>query len=394
MSRVFALLLLPSRLQALLAALCLVACLPKIDLTGPYGIGTPPSPRTAEPDHIRFIAVGDFGERLDQDNYKAQGFPEGERRRRPHPAQSYIAKSAQKICAGECDFVVLLGDNVYPVGIGVGKSGEEDKAMLRAAVDGYGTPDSYFVLGNHDWHPVFPSLKRARRELDFVAGVDGWHGSHFFSFDAGPARVIGLDSNYLVRRGKETQDRDLNQWMAEEIGYDGWKIALGHHPLRSNGHHRNVGGYTERGFKFWPGREYAEWVDRFVVGKVDLYLAGHSHTLEFYELAAAEGTTAAVVSGSAGECGPPPDAPVNPATSGDTPRYERWGYGFTLVDATPERLEVSFHGVDGERLWHATRTRGSDAWEYPDGVKTDFVFRCQDDADHMIEVQRERGEIP
>jgi len=86
-------------------------------------------------------------------------------------------------------------------------------------------------------------------------------------------------------------------------------------------------------------------------------------------------------------------SPVNPARSGDSPHFQRFGYGFTLVDVTPDRLEVSFHGVDGQRLWRASRERGADHWDYPDPPAVDFAYHCQEDADHMIEVQRERGEI-
>jgi len=367
----------------MIALLLLIGCGPRhLDLAGPYGIRDHAPLEVRDPDHLRLLLVGDIGERLDPGPYRAQGFPKSERRRTPHPAQSTIAASTREAC-GEtgCDLALILGDNIYPAGISGGRHQSDDEALLGNAIDGYGTPYSLVVLGNHDWGPSLPRTRRAHRELDLIATYPDWLGGHFYSVDAGIVRFVALDSNYLVRRGKEAGDPVLNHWVEDRLDTDQWTVVLGHHPLRSASRHGDAGSYHDVGMRLWSGKRYRTWTDQQLVGHTDFYASGHEHDLQFFEL---PGHTAAIVSGSAAECSAPPST-IRPSPI--APTFLRNGYGFAILDLSPSAATVTFYDVAGAPLWQAKRQRNGD-WTYPTGPQVDPAHSCAEDAEQMKDIQR------
>jgi tartrate-resistant acid phosphatase type 5 len=266
--------------------------------------------------------------------------------------QAVTARSIHDVCAGHCDFVLLLGDNLYPEGTVVAA----DEARMDCLMSRYPTTRKYLVLGNHDYAPVAPRLERGRRQLEWVERqptVFGRH--HFYRFDAGPVRLFGLDTNYLVRGRPGLVDRALVSWtraIREQTA--GWTVVFGHHPYLSNGEHGNAGSYRDGGLLLWPGTWVQRLMEDQVIGHADLYLAGHDHNLQF--LTRSLGGTGLVVSGSGSKCN------GRGFDAANTPVMEYYGHGFTLVSAARERLTVAFYDAFGKTLFEVSRTRAS-AWE-------------------------------
>ncbi|MCA9618120.1 MAG: metallophosphoesterase [Myxococcales bacterium] len=292
-----------------------------------------------EADEVTFAAVGDAG-------YVG-------------PARATVAASIRRVCEGVCDFVIHLGDNLYPAGV----ADDADADRLRCILDSYGSTPTYAILGNHDYGALVPTLERARAELQLLSELPRATGGHFFRFDAGPTRLVALDTNLLVRGRPTAAGYDaLTRWLRGARSPSlPWSVAFGHHPVVSNGSHRSAGGYRDIGLELWKGQFLSHVLRTHVLPRVDLYLSGHEHNLQ---MLVASPSTLQVVSGSASKCNSPPRQRPQPAL------LERYGYGFALIHATRERLEVTIHDAWGEPIFGAHRERGAASWESDPPVRS------------------------
>ncbi|MFZ4616964.1 MAG: hypothetical protein ACOYM2_12315 [Rectinemataceae bacterium] len=76
----------------------------------------------------------------------------------------------------------------------------------------------------------------------------------------------------------------VREWLASATG---WTIVMGHHPVLSNGPHGNAGNYDGNapgGQAELSGSRLASFFDQSVSGRADLYLAGHDHDLEAFQI--------------------------------------------------------------------------------------------------------------
>lgn len=300
--------------------------------------------------NVRFVALGDVG-------------TGGEGARR-------VAAAARDVCEarGGCDFGVLLGDNVYPRGIATPDDPLFDEKLGRVLAQ-VGVP-FYAVLGNHDYG--------APRELPFLGGLGfdprraaaqialGRASSTFrmpapcWRLERGPVELVGIDTPPLywadrpglagllrLDEGRERMTRALKLW--DETSSRPWRIALGHHPYRSNGPHGDAGAYGGALGAISSGRTLARFLDERVLGRFDAYLAGHDHSLQ--DLGSVQGTELFVVGASG-------------STTELTPRHvARWQeaeLGFLLVEGDRKALRFSFVTVDeggGDDAWRVAHTR-------------------------------------
>jgi predicted phosphodiesterase len=305
---------------------------------------------------LRFFAVGDAGVADGADPTKMNG-----------PA-SVVLALVRRVCGAPapsraCDFGVFLGDNVYDHGVEDETRGRFLDGFAEAYSEGFTVP-LYFVLGNHDYSPITATTARARRELARLETLSASHDdrirgrAHFFDFDAGVAHVAAWDTNYLVRvcepavGGAPSCADGAAETLAKATRHEApFSIWLGHHPLRSNGEHGDAGDYEEcfgadlpggRALcpSLWPGEALAALAREHIVGKVDLALSGHDHTLQAFT-GDGLGRTAVVVSGAGSKS--------NALTRGDRQRPGQFAVGghlgFALVEATNTHLRVALYGV-------------------------------------------------
>lgn len=327
----------------------------------PMAFGREHDPVPPDAPRVRFAAIGDVGNR--------------------DWIQGTIARGVHAACDGQCDFVVLLGDNLYDEGV----ADETDAERLACIVERYPSDHAYLVLGNHDYRISAPLLSRARNQLRWIredtapdGGTEARGGFHFYRLQAGPVDLIGLDTNYLVRSKLRVDYEDLLGWLGRLQHRSGrWTIVMGHHPYASNGAHGNAGAYRDGGLRIWPGRFFQFFMQKHVLGRADLYLAGHDHNLQFFSRLQGM-DTAQVVSGAGAKCRVRGDA-TNVAD------MERYGYGFAIVEATSEALTVRFHDFRGAPFWAARRTRKAPHWAVIEGPRhlRDTTTHCEDEARQM-----------
>jgi hypothetical protein len=193
-----------------------------------------------------------------------------------------------------CDFVLLLGDNIYESGAA---SVNDAKWQSRfevpyAQVNNAGGNAVAFwpVLGNHDYGsaglPSSADFSVAQNEVDYsTSNVNTTHRwqlpSAYWHKTSGSGNVelFGTDTNQAYFSDDVAQRTDMAAWLTASTAQ--WKIAAGHHPYLSNGEHGNAGAYdgTTKGVD--SGSGVKSFLDDVVCGKVDLYLCGHDHSMQW-----------------------------------------------------------------------------------------------------------------
>lgn len=264
----------------------------------------PPQDTDTPPQEVRFIAIGDTGE--------------------GNQGQIEVAEAIANKCASDgCDFVVLLGDNIYDNGV----DSLEDDQWEEKFEGPYADIDIpfYATLGNHDDGcldvmniPFFDICSETEG-----AGTQFWKGDvqiqysdvstkwkmpgRIYDFSQGPAHFFSFDTNTMMWKNATSAFPDAGARYAEQYpimdeaianSQSAWKIGFGHHPYISNGAHGNAGDYegvvlgladsllgsipgiselTETA----RGGGVKEGVENLVCNRIDIYLSGHDHNRQW-----------------------------------------------------------------------------------------------------------------
>ncbi|SKB02149.1 Calcineurin-like phosphoesterase [Prosthecobacter debontii] len=201
------------------------------------------------------------------------------------------------------------------------------------------------VLGNHDYHDNIGGekvqLAYAKKE-----GVR-WHmPEKWYRVDLGSPEplvtFLAVDTNFPVISGtkhkktgkiqshmSEKEHAKQNEWLKAELAKPRapFTVVVGHHPLYSNGIHRDTKPLIE------------EWGKLFQEHKVHAYLCGHDHDMQHLEL---EGLfTSFILSGGGG-------ARVRELTNKERKMpYGDHLNGFTHIQIEPHSLTISHHALNG-----------------------------------------------
>lgn len=332
----------------LAAACAALACAPSPEEEGPRELGAAggkaDSPGEPAPP-LRFIAVGDTG--------------------KANETQYQVADAMRDHCAAEgCDFVVLLGDNLYPEGA----EDIDDPVWQSAFEDPYSDIDLPFhaVLGNHDYGGRFlfvdvdglgNEFDRGPVEVEYSQVSAKWRmpATHY-TMRLGPVGFIALDTNSILWDNDDHGDQ--RAWFPDalaEVADAPWVLALGHHPYRSNGPHGDAGSYETLDFSVpidaLDGEEVEQFMDELVCGNVDLYLSGHDHQRQWLDPSLCAGTEL-VVSGAAGEVKELDEPERNPVFFQDGSTA-----GFLYVVADGATLTGRFIDASGQVAFERTLTR-------------------------------------
>lgn len=218
---------------------------------------------------LRFAVMGDTGE--------------------GNTDQKKVGDAIAAKCAKDgCDFVQLLGDNIYDSGA----ASTTDPQWTTKFTTPYGAVSLpfYAVLGNHDYGQTGTGgdWGRAQNEVDYTKVSTKWKmpDRHWQRTEKG-VFMLGLDTNammYVSVWGDRvnTQKTNVNGWIGAATTK--WKIGFGHHPYYSNGPHGNAGNYE--GLSWIPiasGKGVKEFFDANICGKVDVYLSGHDHSRQWHK---------------------------------------------------------------------------------------------------------------
>lgn len=278
---------------------------------------------------VRFVAIGDQG--------------------RGNQGQHDVAKAmAAKCLQNGCDFVQLLGDNIYDSGV----DGTSDSQWKTKFEEPYAQLDMPFwvVLGNHDYGNggYGNDFGRGKNEIDYALVSKKWKlPAPYYTRSEKHVDFFALDTNMAMFHLADNQKAEIPGWIAASTAT--WKIALGHHPYLSNGPHGNAGQYD--GLPAVPitnGLGVKDLLDTVVCGKVDVYLCGHDHSLQWLEPHCG-GSTELVVSGNGASASSLPGA--------NTTRFQSLDLGFFYIVIADGALTGQFINAKGEVLYQRTITK-------------------------------------
>ena len=277
---------------------------------------TPDVPPNSSPGTVKFVAIGDTGT-------GGQG-------------QYDVAAAIKKKCqTAGCDFVLILGDNVYSSGV----NSVNDSQFDSKFEDPYQNIDLpfYLVLGNHDYGGGGKGYDPTKTfyQIEYSEESEKWNmPRHFYRFKQEHATFIALDTNAQMYGIDEDQREQVSQWLDES--QTPWIIAFGHHPYLSNGPHGNAGNYEGvPGVPIVSGDGVKDFAETVWCGKVDLYLSGHDHSRQWLGQTC-QGTALAVTGAG---------AKTTTLPGGNAARFQSATLGFLYVTVTEKTLTAEFIDV-------------------------------------------------
>jgi len=242
-----------------------------------------------------------------------------------------------------CDFITALGDNIYQDGV---KSAADSKLLthFEEPYAGLGRIDMWLTPGNHDWLRA----DSVQSEVDYTTSSERWRMpyNHYAIPNLPPwLHIYAVDTTILRFQVWQIDDPDANKILnsavenmltaaREELcGQPGCRILFGHHPIYSSGKH----GIAENEAGIMTSVQVG--LDTLIKEcNVQVYMAGHDHHQEIIQ---ADGLTQ-IIQGAGGRY-------LRDIEKSDSLLGERWSaqrFGFAAVTATPDRLLVTFFGVD------------------------------------------------
>ena len=230
-----------------------------------------------QPTQLTFFAIGDWGR---QGAYN----------------QTEVASLMARVASRRHpSFIISTGDNVYPNGL----NASSDPLFTHSFTDVYHQSSLqvpwHAVLGNHDYGDGFeycendattPCARGPSYQLGTALSKRDWRWHcersyslrylnglvEFFFIDTSPFIAGLLNQSWaqysggLLQQDWEVQLKEFEQRLARSPAQ--WKVVVGHHPPRSNGHHGN-------------NTELIVHVEPLLVKyNVRAYIAGHDHSLE------------------------------------------------------------------------------------------------------------------
>jgi tartrate-resistant acid phosphatase type 5 len=295
--------------------------LPAVDVCGALLDKVQPPPAALPADRpVRIVAFGDFGDGGLNQKRVAHGMAEHDRR---HPF----------------DLGITVGDNFYPQGLDDltdprwDRDWEQMYTPLGVRV--------YATLGNHD----HDDATSPEAEIEYSKRSESWClPIPWYTFLAGPVQLFALDTESLHKSNptREEQLRWLDRALAASQAR--WKVVYGHHPIFSTGQEGDTPEMVQ---------DVLPLLERH---RVDAYLAGHDHDLEYLR---PEGGLHFFVTGAGGhdllEMGKDPE------------RRRRWaaektpGFSVLEADGAGKSLQVSFFDHRNHRLCRVRLAKGRPA---------------------------------
>ncbi|MFN8578036.1 MAG: metallophosphoesterase [Candidatus Sericytochromatia bacterium] len=232
---------------------------------------------------VRFIAVGDTGT--------------------GSQSQYDVAKAMKDKCdKSGCDFVIILGDNIYNSGV----KSVDDPQFITKFENPYKDIDLnfYMTLGNHDYRG------NVQAQIDYTDKSKKWTMlGRTYNFSYGDVDFFSLDTNNPTDKQISRLKRDIDRTTGK------WKVAFGHHPRYTYGVYGHATG------------KLAELTEKTLCNKVDIYLSGHEHTKQHLKKNC--GVEYLVIGTGAG---------LRFALSGDRTLFSRATLGFSWFEIDKDKM--------------------------------------------------------
>jgi len=280
---------------------------------------------------LNFIAMGDWG-RNGADHQK-----------------QVAAQMGKTATAAKANFIIATGDNFYPSGVI-----SEHDPLFHYSYENIYTDfslqwDWYLVLGNHDYKSnPDAQVKYSTISRRWKMPARYYSKKFFINGDTTQAVLVAfIDTNPLIAEfyknaeygpNVKTQDSTKQKkWIEKTLSDNSpnikWKIVVGHHPIYTGGGRREA--YDTRAV-----RQLLQPI--FDKHKVDVYLAGHEHSLQHIKVNA----TNNFISGAASERTPAVLIPGSKMAASE--------YGFLFFSVTGKKMEVQAINDTGKIIYTTT----------------------------------------
>ena len=267
---------------------------------------------------MRFFALGDTG-------------TGGEHQMRVAQAMNARCKQLN----GGIDGILLLGDNAYPIGFSsVSDSQWQTKVVEPYAGDCLGNATIYPVLGNHDYK------QNPSSQIEYSLINQRWHmPNRFYSVSFGHLlRVVALDSNVTefcfnpAFCGLDFMQANLQQ--KDTV----WTVVTAHHP---------IAGSSDHGFAYRGGVR-GMLLKPYLCSRIDAYLSGHSHHLEYRQ--PEDCRMGMFISGGGGG-----DLYQTVDADAAEVKFVKGTHGFLDIELNDQEMVARFIDEDGKELFIATK---------------------------------------
>ncbi|CAL1392531.1 unnamed protein product [Linum trigynum] len=247
--------------------------------------------------------------------------------------------------AAKIDFVISTGDNFYDDGL----TGVDDPNFYHSFADIYTAPSLqkqwYNVLGNHDYRGnVEAQLSTALQEKD-----PRWLCMRSFILNTNLAEFFFVDTTPFSDKYFTDPEDHVYDWSglipdratylsnlqadldsALRVSKARWKIVVGHHTIKSAGHHGNT---VELEAQLLPILEAHD---------VDLYVNGHDHCLE--HISSSRTKLQFLTSGAGSKAWKGDISSWDPKEM----KFYYDGQGFMTLQILSDEVRVVYYGIEGE----------------------------------------------
>lgn len=293
----------------------------------------------AGPKSVKFIALGDAG--------------------KGNADQRRVAIAMRDVCAAKgCDFVIMLGDNIYNSGVESTTDSQWQTKFEQPYMD-VNLP-FYVALGNHDYGGKLlvdvgglgNEFAKGKVEVDYTQVSMKWNmpATHY-TFTFGDVGFIVLDTNSIM--WSDNTYGDQAQWLPSalaQVAGKRWIFTAGHHPYRSNGTHGNAGDYdapelsgviVPNPLPIQNGDAVKEFFDDHVCGISQVYFSGHDHSRQWIDEPTALCGTQMIISGAGAST-------TEIRNRGNKAHYEDASKpGFMYVVVEGDKFTGEFYAADG-----------------------------------------------
>jgi predicted phosphodiesterase len=239
-------------------------------------------------------------------------------------AQMQVASAMEGVCATHlCDAAFILGDVIYDKGVSTLED-TQFKTKFEVPYQALDIP-FYIALGNHD------HLGCIECYIQYTSLSSKWEfPSYYYKKSFGElVDVFVLDT--------EIFDQAQAAWLEKKLlgSTSSWKIAVGHHPIYTNSK-----SYKEA----YP--EKKALLSQAICNNFDVYLAGHSHDLEYI---GQKCDVDHIVSGGGG-------ASLYETLPSQS-LFSAQSHGFVLLEAEQGTITISFFNEKAELLYSSNKKK-------------------------------------
>ncbi len=234
--------------------------------------------------------------------------------------QMKVAATMQKFCEkNECDFALMLGDNINPRGVQSINDPQFIEKFEKPYAD-LGIP-VFAVLGEHDWGRD-GEMYNWRAQIDYTKVSPSWRmPSDIYSVTLANLKIFALNTNVLP------ESKEQIDWLRKELECSTakWNVVIGHKPIHSYGYHGDIDFMV------------AELLP-VLCGRADLYMSGHEHNRQVLR---ADCGLPLVVSSAAGK------VRTHPA-EGRRSLFASTDFGFAYLQVGKKELTIEMISKTGD----------------------------------------------